>query len=219
MNIIQTWKDLNMPGQYKSFSDKVQFHNPNWNYMFFSDNDIVNFIHDKMPEYYDTFCSFKHKIQQIDYFRYLAIYYFGGVYLDLDMNIYDSLDDLYNVNPDKCKFPIEINNIRDSIITKQGFTKLIGNYAFYAPANHPFIKKIIDNIGSNRITDKDIQIAQNENNDPPEQVYVYCTTGPLLVTQTFIDYSNNVELLLPTPIRNNYFGNYGYHCSHGNWKI
>ena len=62
-------------------------------------------------------------------------------------------------------------------------------------------------------------IAQSENTDPPSQVYVYCTTGPLLVTQSYIDDSSNVKLLVPTPIKHNYFGDYGMHLSHGNWKI
>uniref|UniRef100_A0A6C0J0J7 Glycosyltransferase n=1 Tax=viral metagenome TaxID=1070528 RepID=A0A6C0J0J7_9ZZZZ len=218
MNIIQTWKDENMPGIYKGLSDKVKFYNPNWNYMFFTDTDIDQFIQTKMPQHYSTFENFKQKIQQLDYFRYLAIYYYGGVYLDLDMNILDSLDDLYNTNPEFCKFPIELTNITDTIINRQNFTHLIGNYAFYAPPKHPFIKRIIDNIDAQRIHDDDIKIAQSENTDPPSQVYVYCTTGPVLVTQTYIDNSNLVELLIPTPINHNCFGNYGMHLSHGNWK-
>jgi mannosyltransferase OCH1-like enzyme len=218
MNIIQTWKDENMPGIYKAYSDKVKFYNPNWNYMFFTDTDIVKFILEKMPQHYSTFENFKQKIQQLDYFRYLVIYYYGGVYLDLDMNIIDSLDDLYNTNPEFCKFPIELTNITDTIITRQNFTHLIGNYAFYAPPKHPFIKRIIDNIDNQRITDNDIKIAQSENTDPPSQVYVYCTTGPLLVTQSYIDDSSNVNLLVPTPIKHNCFGDYGMHLSHGNWK-
>lgn len=218
MNIIQTWKDENMPHMYKCLSDKVQFHNPNWNYMFFTDSDILTFFEEKMPEHYSTFQKFKYKIQQLDYFRYLAIYYYGGVYLDLDMNILDSLDDLYNIKPNLCKFPVELTNINDTIITKQDFTYLIGNYAFYAPPKHPFIKRIIDNIDTQRINDNDIKIAQSENADPPSQVYVYCTTGPLLVTQSYIDDSSNVKLLVPTPIKHNCFGDYGMHLSHGNWK-
>jgi len=218
MNIIQTWKDDNIPEIYKAYSDKIKMYNPEWNYMFFTDKDIIHFILEKMPEHYNSFEQFKHKIQQLDYFRYLVIYYYGGVYLDLDINILDSLNDLYYNNPEMCKFPVELTNITDTIITRQGFNNLIGNYAFYAPPKHPFIKNIINNIDAQRIHDDDIKIAQSENMDPPSQVYVYCTTGPVLVTQTYIDNSNLVELLTPTPMKHNCFGNYGYHLSHGTWK-
>ena len=34
-------------------------------------------------------------IQKIDFFRYLAIYYYGGIYLDLDMDINVNFDQLY----------------------------------------------------------------------------------------------------------------------------
>ena len=46
--------------------------------------------------------TLSNKIEQIDFFRYLAVYYYGGVYLDLDILLEFSLDELY----DSHKFPI-----------------------------------------------------------------------------------------------------------------
>ena len=66
MNIIQTWKDENIPAIYKSLSDKVKFYNPNWNYMFFTDADIDQFIQTKMPQHYSTFENFKQTWKERD---------------------------------------------------------------------------------------------------------------------------------------------------------
>ena len=219
MNIIQTWKSNTLPKQLEELSNKIKENNPNFKYLFFDDNAIINFMKICMPEYIDFFVNLKHKIQQIDFFRYLVVYYYGGIYLDLDIDINHNLDELYN-NPEICKFPIELQNITDTIITIQGFNSLIGNYGFYAPKKHPFLKKIIDNIVNNRIPDNIIAVAQKDNQDPPEQVYVYCTTGPLLVTQTYIDYDNNdIELIKPEPFVSNCFGKYGLHRCYGTWKL
>jgi len=220
MNIIQTWKTHDVPPLYQPLVKKVRDLNPDWNYMFFDDNEIVTFIKTKMPEHYNTFVHLKHKIQQLDFFRYLVIYYYGGVYLDLDVELVLPLDKLYYDCDNECVFPIELFNITDSIITCQGYTNLIGNYAFYSPPRHPFIKQIIDNIVCQRISPENIRIAQSQNGDPPSQVYVYCTTGPLLVTQSYIDYCGKSVLLLATEDQQpNRFGHIGIHHCLGSWKV
>ncbi len=219
MNIIQTWKTKHIPIQFKNCMNSVVEHNSNFNYMFFTDQDICEFVTTKMPEYQDTFFSFKTKIQKIDFFRYLVVYYYGGVYLDLDIMIEKNLTELYE-NPDICKFPIEYIHINDTFITEQGFVHLIGNYAFYAPAKHPFIKKIIDNIVDNRITKEDITKAALTNGDSLRDVEIYCTTGPIMVTQSYIDMENkkDIELLTSRPFRNERFGMFGKHLCYGTWR-
>lgn len=219
MNIIQTWKDHNIPNKYSPFVKSVEKFKSNWNYMFFTDADIELFMNNYASEYKSVFDNFPHKIQKIDFFRYLVIYHFGGLYLDLDILLQTPLDNLLK-DPDVCKFPIEINEVQDTIITRNNFFSLIGNYAFYAPAKHPFIKKIIDNIVNERMSQSDIELAQKTNGDSKDHVYVYCTTGPIMVTQSYIDYQNknNISLIKPEPLQNNHFGNYGMHCCYGSWK-
>ena len=171
-----------------------------------------------MPEYKHTFFSLSNKIEQIDFFRYLAIYYYGGVYLDLDILLEYSLDELYDSHI--CKFPIEYENINDVIITDQGFDSLIGNYAFYAPAKHAFVKKIIDNIVNKRLTTEDVSKAQQTNGDSKLDVEIYCRTGPILVTQSYIDYTNkqDIELLSTTPFHPERFGKFAKHYCIGSWR-
>lgn len=209
-NIIQTWKDHNLPEKYKSLVMNVKKLNPNSKYMFFTDKDIDIFIKNKFPQYYSIFHNFPYTIQKIDFFRYLAIYYYGGVYLDLDILLFKSLNDIIDNN--KCVFPLEFSKSSDKILHKQGFYGLIGNYAFYAPKNHPFIKKIIDNIVNKRI---DITNSTNDN-----RKYVYYTTGPVMVTQSYIDFyfKNLIKIIQPFPFKKSQFGNYGKHIKFGTWK-
>lgn len=218
MNIIQTWKSKDLPHYYIPFYHNVMKHKGNWNYMFFDDNDVTEFVKTKMPEYYEFFTSLSVKIQQIDFFRYLAIYYYGGVYLDLDINVEEDFNDLLAYD---CAFPIELKNINDPLLLKKEQNFLIGNYAFYAKPKHPFIKHIIDNLVQPKISLADIQTGCLFNNDPSSQVFVYYTTGPILVSYsyaTFID-KHAVKLLQRTPFEENSFGKYGIHKMYGSWKL
>ena len=217
MNIIQTWKSRELPSQYIPFYENLMKHKHNWNYLFFDDNDIVEFIKNKMPAYYEFFKNLQFKIQQIDFFRYLVIYYYGGLYLDLDVFIDLDLQDLQLYD---CAFPIELKNINDTLLVNKNQNFLIGNYAFYAKPRHPFIKSIIHHITNPKITIQDIELGCKHNNDPSEQVFVYYTTGPILVSYTYSNYvnKNSITLLQPEPFKDNCFGKYGSHKMYGSWK-
>ena len=211
LNIIQTWKSSQLPPQYQKLVTTLKKKNPDCNYLFFNDQDIDTFIKNYFPQYWTIFQNFPYTIQKIDFFRYLAIYHYGGVYLDLDFEVYKSLHNLNNLS--KCVFPLEFIRNSDTLLQKQGFQGLIGNYAFYAPKNHPFIKKIIDNIVSQRIS-----IKLSECSDFRQ--FVYYTTGPVMVTQSYIDYSQkkNINIIQPYPFKKSSFGDYGHHVQSGTWK-
>ena len=210
LNVIQTWKTLELIPQHHELVLKMRSHNPSVNNLFFTDQNIEQFILMFYPTYHETFRSFKYTIQRIDFFRYLAVYHYGGLYLDLDMDITTPFDD---IDRTKAIFPVE---------TKDGETGniLVGNYAFYAPANHPFLRHIIDCIVNDPTDEGEIKAAQVGHGDPKEHVYVYFTTGPELVSRAYRSYTGeDVVLLEPEgEYRKDCFGKYGYHKSFGTWK-
>jgi mannosyltransferase OCH1-like enzyme len=218
MNIIQTYKTTHIPDDYKPYIESVKKHNPDCNYMFFSDEDIVAFFKTDVSQYYDTFCNLKYKIQQLDFFRYCAIYHYGGVYLDLDIMINKSLND---IDLSACMFPLESRTNSDTLLHKQDYHGLIGNYAFYAPKNDPFIKLVIDNIVKPRISTEDLESAMifaETHGAHRIPTWVYYTTGPVLVTQSYIDYGRKVKVIEPDLWENGSVGNYGKHHAVGTWK-
>ena len=105
------------------------------------------------PSYYSTYLNLPVKIQKIDFFRYVAIYHYGGFYLDLDMNILQCFDKLL-----KYSFVFPVDEYIDIRLCKhtryrpycdRGQTFLLGQYAFAAEPKHPFIKELIDRIHRN----------------------------------------------------------------------
>ena len=211
--IIQTWKDNNVPEKYRELLKKIRENNKEFNYMFYTDENIKTFMENHYPEYVGLFNQFQYPIQRIDFFRYLVIYKYGGFYFDLDMDIDRSLDTLLE---NEVVFPKEWQKNGDPILQEQNMPFLLGNYAFGACAGNLFLKKIIDNIVSGRIPREKIPNKKDK--------IIFYTTGPVLVTQSLIDYNlipnvPNITILEPTPkFFHARFGNYGSHKMMGSWK-
>jgi mannosyltransferase OCH1-like enzyme len=102
--IIQTWKTKSIPEKYKKDVKSIKKYNKDYQFLFFNDDDIDYFLKKEYPEYYISYNKLPVKIQKIDYFRYIAIYHYGGFYFDLDMTGFSSLDELLNYD---CIFPID----------------------------------------------------------------------------------------------------------------
>jgi mannosyltransferase OCH1-like enzyme len=221
--IIQTWKDNIIPGRYYKDIKSLMKNNKDYKYIFFSDNDIEKFLQENYPEYYETYMKLPYKIQKIDFFRYVAVYHYGGFYFDLDISGLESLDSLLGYDT---IFPVDIflsnncNHVRSKdvcINNKLEINHLLGQFAFAASKNNNFIKYIIDGIHNN--IDKYIDTIE-KNEDFDREIYIYKTTGPDYVTRMYLDYDdrNNILILKNKHNREQFFGDYAYHNCYGTWK-
>ena len=95
-NIIQTWNEENIPNTYKSLVQTIKSKNNDFKYIFFDDNAIDNFLRQKYPNYYSTYNELPLKIQKINFFKYIAVYHYGGFYIDLDMECKKKFNTLRN---------------------------------------------------------------------------------------------------------------------------
>ena len=213
--IIQTWKNSTIPQRYSKLIDSIKQNNPTYKYLFFTDDDIETFLKINYPEYHQTYLKLPIKIQRIDFFRYVAVYHYGGFYMDLDMSCLKSFDDLLKYN---CIFPVDefISDYMSKMprykhICDKGQYFLLGQYAFAAAPRHPFIKNIIDIIHSN--IDRYVKNVIYKNDD-----YVYKTTGPDFVTNVYINYSDKNDIFVVNNGKRQYFGDYAKHNYFGTWK-
>lgn len=214
--VIQTWKSASLPSDVRRDQQKLvaSLRGGDMSYAFFDDSDVDHFVYTHYPECAATFQGLPLRIQQIDLFRYLAVYHFGGLYYDMDMEVERAFDQYSST---ACVFPVEFEKSSDALLHEQGEMRLLGNYAFCAPRGHPFLWRIVENIINQRIPERKIP------NDPVKRVLY--TTGPVLVTQTYLDYVRedparlaDVRLLQTVPFRSNRFGVYARHRCRGQWK-
>lgn len=84
--IHQSFSTKNMPKEILDNIKKIKKLNPNWEYRFYNDKDVTNFISENYEshilEYYNKINP-KYGAARADLFRYLLIYKVGGVWLDI----------------------------------------------------------------------------------------------------------------------------------------
>jgi inositol phosphorylceramide mannosyltransferase catalytic subunit len=221
--IIQTEKSRDLPLLAKAAAANLRLLNPNFEYLFFDDAQVEEFIDAEFPQYRPVFDSFSVRIQRYDFFRYLAVYHFGGFYFDTDVFLASSLEDLLEFG---CVFPFEHLSIYRFLCEKYRMDWEIGNYAFGAAAGHPFLEAIIRNCVRAQQHPK---WAEAMMESIPRvfrgEFFVLATTGPGLVSRTLAEYPgacDQVKVLFPEDVRdpNSWycFGSYGVHLQIGGWR-
>lgn len=221
--IIQTGKSSDLPLAAKAAVTTVKLLNPSYEYLFFDDHRVEDFIDAKFPEYRQIFDTFPVRIQKYDFFRYLAIYHYGGFYFDLDIYLAKNLDDLLAYG---CVFSFEELTIHSFLRHQYGMDWEVANYAFGAAPGHPFVKAIIDNCLKAQREPKWIEPMMKSTpwfygND----YYVLNSTGPGLVSRTLAEYQEaavKVKVLFPKNVCDpeswHNFGDYGIHLQGASWR-
>ena len=70
----QSWKDTH----------------PDFEYRFWSDDQIDDLIQNHYPQYYDMYSNFPAHIMKIDFVRFAILHKYGGIYADLDIFCYQN---------------------------------------------------------------------------------------------------------------------------------
>jgi hypothetical protein len=221
--IIQTEKSRDLPILAKAAATNLRLLNPNFEYLFFDDAQVEEFIDSEFPQYRPVFDLFSVPIQRYDFFRYLAVYRFGGFYFDTDVLMASSLEDLLEF---RCVFPFEHLSIHRFLWNAYGMDWEIGNYGFGAAAGHPFLAAIIKNCVR---AQQDPEWVGSMMKSIPRifhrELFVLATTGPGLVSRTLAEYTgacDQVKVLFPEDVcdPNSWycFGTYGVHLQVGSWR-
>ena len=100
--IHQTWKNEKIPKKWKKAVKSCKFEG--YTYILWTDKKMDKFVEKYYPDFYDFYSSYKYVIQKCDAFRYLVLYKFGGIYLDMDLlcktkNLDISKNDNFQLSP------------------------------------------------------------------------------------------------------------------------
>ena len=87
--VMQTWKTEGMSSEWSDCRESLQVSLPSdWQYVFMTDFAMYSFVKFAFPELFDDFLRLPYGVQRADIFRYLWLYAYGGLYLDLDYKIH-----------------------------------------------------------------------------------------------------------------------------------
>ena len=226
--IVQVWvqKDggpLKIPTDEIRYMDRMRKMNPDFHHMFFNGEDVANFFEKNYPEYYTTYQRLPIFIQKLDFFRYLAIYHYGGFYFDMDVESHIPLDDA--VLNHSAVFPVDeyadeddCKRHRMKSLCKNGQNFLLGQYAFGSTPKHPFMKMLVDEIHQNveKYVSGYNRIKQKNRNSIHQ--FVFSTTGPDFITECYVKYADKQHIYILSNGRRQVFGDYATHKYIGTWK-
>jgi mannosyltransferase OCH1-like enzyme len=130
--IHQTWKTLDVPEEWTDAVESCKNKHKDYKHIIWTDEMMENFVKKEYTDFYDTYMSYPHNIQRCDAFRYLVLYKYGGIYLDMDIICKKKMDSLLE---------------HDLVLTKSSNVENSYTNSFYMVIpNHPFIKFCIDNL-------------------------------------------------------------------------
>lgn len=221
--IIQTGKSVHQSVRTRAMVTSIRQLNPDFEYLFYDDDAVETFIDKEFPQYRDVFDNFLYRIQKFDFFRYLAVYRYGGFYFDLDVLLGSGLSQLLDYG---CVFSFEGLSYSRYLRDQCQMDWEIGNYAFGAAPFHPFLEAIIENCVR---AQKDPGWVKPMMRGIPrmskEEFLVLYTSGPGLISRTLAerpDLARTVMILFPDNVcdtRNwNCFGNLGVHMMDASWR-
>ena len=221
--IIQTGKHVDQPLRYRAMMTNVKLLNRDYEYLFFDNEQVNAFVNNEFPQHRQVFDSFPFPIQRYDFFRYLAVYRYGGFYLDLDVLLASGLSGLLELG---CVFPFEGLTLSRFLRNHCKMDWEIGNYAFGAAAGHPFLAAVIENcVTAQRDPEWVKPMLQGAPIFFRSEFTVLNTTGPGLLSRTLAEHpqlGKTVTVLFPDDVCDsdnwNRVGDLGVHFMGGSWR-
>jgi mannosyltransferase OCH1-like enzyme len=141
-NIFQAWYTTDLHPDVREKIESFKKMNPEYAYSLSTDEDMDKFVNENyIGAIADAYNRLNIIVAKVDFWRYLVLYKYGGVYLDMDSSIEKPLNQL-------------INDEDEAIITAEGNPVYYVQWALIFSKRHPILRRtielILDNIKYNR---------------------------------------------------------------------
>lgn len=198
--IFQTWKTKNLPKNLLTITETWQKQNPDFEYQLYDDDDCLAFITEYYPEYLSAYLKFPIPVEKADFFRYLIVYHYGGVYTDLDTSCEQPLNRLIR-DEDEVIIGLESDSTQ-KYADKSHWerAKVYAQWTFIARPKHPLLLDAVK-----------MCISNSEKNLPTLE-----KTGPRMWTEIVMRYKNSPGVRL---LSIDYFGAGSHHSKRAYKKI
>lgn len=173
--IWQTSKFKELPPEANATVGSWRSLNPDHDYHLFDDADVEDFFKEKFPgRVYDAFSKLPLAVMKADMWRLAIVYYYGGVYADLDTLAKKPINNWIGQNPE-CEAYIGQENYKDFC-----------NWAFAAVPRHPVFKRALYTIVE--------KVERDGGVHPTSREFVHGYTGPTIFTHAIRDILNATDV-------------------------
>ncbi|MCH9665145.1 MAG: glycosyltransferase, group 2 family protein, partial [Gammaproteobacteria bacterium] len=175
----QTYRDDKIPAKLATLQSSWLKHNPHWQYRFWSDNDIREFIAEHYADFLEVFDAYPHNIMRVDAFRYLLLHHHGGIYADLDFECLLPMDELL-ADQDILLIPEPEEHINKHKPRVRNLDYVVSNALMASVPGHPFWREVVE-------------LLKKSANNPD----VLDATGPFILTYAHKDFTPTIPLANP----------------------
>jgi mannosyltransferase OCH1-like enzyme len=166
-NIFQSWITKELHPEIQKKVNTIKELNSEYSYQLYTDSEIDEFVNTFYPgKISECFNRLNIPVAKIDFWRYLILYEYGGVYVDLDSSIDISLDDFIREND-------------SAIITAETNPNTFVQWALIFDKQHPILKKVIE-----------LVVDNIENNSYPNDILQM--TGPQVYSKAIASFHYNL---------------------------
>jgi hypothetical protein len=132
-NIPYTEKHL-----YVKSIKAIKKHCPEYEHRIWNDEDSIKLIKDNLPQFLDFYMNLRYKIQRVDFIKYMVLYVYGGIFVDMDDIILRSLNPLLNRN---ILYIDEIKSLKTNVKNKK--KNRYGDIDFFGSEKNCFLWLLI----------------------------------------------------------------------------
>lgn len=173
---MQGWDQR--PPKFENNIQQLHALNPEFQFRTWDDDQLAAECEKLGPEFAAKYRSFHHMISRVDYGRYVLLYLYGGISLDLDMKPLHSLRqtpgiDAYDFIVSAAAYPM-------------GDLGLLNNAVIIVTPRHPLLLEFIQ-----RITERERREEDCLNRD----MYIHVTTGPMVFSEFVHEHPQSIYIL------------------------
>ena len=139
------------PVAFKENLDALKRDNPEWEFRFYNDDDVIEFIQQKFPELVEIYQRIdpRYGAARADFFRYLVVFEEGGLYLDVKSGALRGFDDIIRED-DKMILSFWPRSWPKNMLGQHpGITNSVGELQQWyvaAISGHPLLASVINNV-------------------------------------------------------------------------
>lgn len=184
--IHQIYEDPAGPPDYlKNVSETWQKFNPDWEYRFWNKSDIENFLEKEFPDYIARYKSFPYDVQRWDVIRYLILFRYGGLYVDMDYECTEPITPLFCGT--NCAMGLEPKGHA----TRSRRDYIVGNAFMASIPNHSYFAMLIK---------ESFEGELDSGNFSPGK-FIVESTGPFMTTRVYDNLENkDIVTLIPSEL-------------------
>lgn len=195
--IHQIWLqgENNIPADYPNYSASWKEKNPEFTYILWDDEMISELIKKIFPQFMKIYNSYPKLVQKVDSAKYIILYHYGGIYIDMDLECIQSLNGLLN----------KYSNSSCECILLKCDMNILARFAFYGTTNDIIQNCFAMSIPNFYLWKTCVEQMSVEDLDMKKyeilEKYIFRTTGPGLLTKVYHELKNkNGIYLLDTDV-------------------